>query len=302
MMSEEKVFKAIAGAKETPLILGNAYLECYVLEDGARVFSGNGLQKALQFPSTAGGAALVSMLNSGSLQTQITDEIKEKINNRKQFLRPGAGGALSKTYGYDATLLIDICNLLIEGNRKGILTDRQKVYASVAQVIVSSVAKVGIIGLIDETTGYNQHKNRAKDELSKFLKSFMREEAAKWIKTFDDSFFETIYKMRGWNWNYTTKRPGVVGKWINDIVYERLAPMVLSELQSKNPQTNNKTRSKKHHQFLSENVGYPKLKQHLEAVEAIAKVSDYDWATFMRNMDKAYPKQYQQIELLSEND
>lgn len=299
-MPEEKIFRAIAGAKETPLILGTAQLECYVLEDGSRVFSGNGLQKALQFPSNAGGAALVSMLNAGALQHQITDEIKNKISNRKQFLRPGAGGALSKTYGYDATLLIDICNLLIEANNHGILTERQQGFAAVAQVIVSSVAKVGIIGLIDETTGYNQHKNRAKDELSKFLASFMREEAAKWIKTFDDSFFETIYKMRGWNWNYTTKRPGIVGKWINDIVYERLAPMVLTELQNKNSQNNNKKRSKKHHQFLTEDVGYPKLKQHLEAVEAIAKVSDYNWETFMRNMDKAYPKQYQQLELMLE--
>lgn len=302
MKKEEVILKAIAGAKDTPLVLGKVNLECYVLEDGTRVFSGNGLQKALEFPISSGGSALVNMLNTGNLSKKLTEEIKEKLKSRKAFSRPGAGGALTETYGYDATLLIDICNLLIESNNEGILTERQKEYAKVAQIIVSSVAKVGIIGLIDETTGYNKHKNRAKDELTKFLSQFMREEAAKWVKTFDDSFFEMIYKMRGWNWNYTGKRPGVVGKWINDIVYERLAPMVLQELQVKNPKNQKNIRTKRHHQFLSDEIGYPKLKQHLEALSAIAKISDYDWDKFMKNLDKAYPKQYQQLELLLEDE
>lgn len=296
-MENEKILKAIAGAKETPLVLGSTKLECYVLEDGTRVFSGNGLQKALNFPKNAGGTALNNMLNTGELSRVITDEIQQKIENRKAFIRPGAGGALSKTYGYDATLLIDICNLLIESNNQGILTEKQKEYAKISQIIVSSVAKVGIIGLIDETTGYVTHKNRAKDELTKFLSQFMREEAARWVKTFDDNFFEMIYKMRGWNWNYTSKHPGVVGKWINDIVYERLAPMILSELRKKNPKNSNNIRLKKHHQFLSDEIGYPKLKSHLEALHAIAILSDYRWDKFMKNIDKAYPKQYQQLDL-----
>lgn len=42
-----------------------------------------------------------------------------------------------------------------------------------------------------------------------------------------------IYKMRGWNWNMTNKRPGVVGQWINNIVYERIAPLTLSTLMIK---------------------------------------------------------------------
>lgn len=44
-----------------------------------------------------------------------------------------------------------------------------------------------------------------------------------------------IYKMRGWTWDYTHKHPSVVGKWINDLIYERLAPLVLSELRRKIP-------------------------------------------------------------------
>lgn len=297
-----KILKAIAGAKDTPLQIGEVSLECYVLEDGTRVFSGSGLQKALRFPASAGGSALMNMLNTGDLKNHINSEILAKIDSRKEFERPGAGGSVSKTYGYDATVLVDICNLLIECNYAGILTPKQQEYARQAQIIISSVAKVGIIGLIDEVTGYNQHKNRAKDELQKFLSSFLREDSAKWVKTFDDSFFEAIYKMRGWSWDYTTKHPGVVGKWINDIVYERLGPMVLTELRDLNPITEKGHRAKKHHQFLSEAVGVPRLKSYLEAAKALAIVSDYDWDKFMRMMDKAYPKDHQQLSLLIEEE
>lgn len=90
----------------------------------------------------------------------------------------------------------------------------------------------------------------------------MRKEAAALVKRFEDSFFEMIYKMRGWTWDYTHKHPSVVGKWINDLIYERLTPLVLSELRRKNPKiedSHNGHRKYKHHQFLTEEVGIPKL-------------------------------------------
>lgn len=79
-------------------------------------------------------------------------------------------------------------------------------------IIVRALAKVGIIALVDEATGYQEDKNRAKDELQKFLNQFLTEEASKWVKIFNDSFFEMIYKMRGWDWENIHKRPAVVGQ------------------------------------------------------------------------------------------
>ena len=147
-----------------------------------------------------------------------------------------------------------------------------------------------------------QDKNRAKDELQKFLSQFISDEASRWVKTFNDSFFEMIYRMHGWNWTMTHKRPGVVGTWINDIVYERLAPIVLTELQKVNPKTDKGTRKDRHHQHLTEDVGRPKLKEHLAAVEALGRASGYNWAKFMQMLNAAFPKQYQQLDLLFPDD
>jgi hypothetical protein len=139
-----------------------------------------------------------------------------------------------------------------------------------------SLLKRGIIGIYHFTT---------RKHLQKYVDEF--------------SFFEMIYKMRGWTWNYAHKYPGVVGIWINDIVYERIAPLVLAELQEKNPIIEEKGHRKyKHHQYLSEDIGIPKLLNHLSAVEALGRASGYNWSKFMIMLDTAFPKQYQQLSFI----
>lgn len=140
-----------------------------------------------------------------------------------------------------------------------------------------------------------KRKKRAKDELQKFLNQFLSDEASKWIKTFEDSFFEMIYKMRGWNWTMTNKRPGVVGQWINNIVYERIAPLTLSTLNEKNPKNDKGYRKDKHHQFFTQDIGKPKLKEYLASVEALGRAANYNWNIFMELLDRAFPKQPQKI-------
>lgn len=292
----EKSLKAIAGAKETPLILGNVKLECYVLEDGTRVFSGNGMQKALQFPASAGGTALVKMLNTSKLSDKLTDDILFKLEDRKQFIRPGAGGKLSATYGYDATLLIDVCNLLISANSSGILTPRQAEYAKIAQVIVSSVAKVGIIGLIDEVTGY-QHR-REQDELQKILKVYIAEELLLWQKRFPDVFYKELFRLNGWDFTVQgiKKRPGVIGRWTNTLIYEQLPQGVLSELKARTPKSEAGNKTAKYHQFLTLDVGEPNLTAQIGQIITLFQLSD-NMRHMWQQLEKLKIRQSGQMEL-----
>ncbi|MCM1225539.1 MAG: P63C domain-containing protein [Lachnospiraceae bacterium] len=301
LILEEKVLRAKYGSDKTPLRFGELEIPCYVLEDGTRVLSGRGIQKALGSTSPS-GAWLSRFINNGALSELFSagvNSISERINNPIQFIRNNAGGSQSATNGYEATLLIDICSSIIDENRAGRYDDSNIVRC--ADIIIRSVAKVGIIALIDEATGYDKERNRAKDELQKFLSTFIREEAAKWVKRFPDSFFEDIYKMRGWTWANTSKRPGVVGSIVRDLVYDRLGPMVRSELERLNPKNDNGNRRAKHHQFLTE-IGNTKLSGHLEALHALAVLSNHDWPRFMLYVDKTYPKQYQQWNLFDIDD
>lgn len=283
------ILKAIAGANDTPLMLGDSSLECYVLEDGSRVFSGNGLQKALKFPGSAGGSALVKMLNAGKLSEKLTFDIIDKIENRKEFVRPGSGGRLSKTYGYDATLLIDICNLLIECREKGILTPKQEEYAKTAQTIISSVAKVGIIGLIDEVTGY-QHQ-REKDELQKILQAYISEDLLPWQKRFPDIFYKELFRLNGWDYTLGSikKRPGVIGTWTNKLIYEQLPPGVLKELKEKTPKSAAGNSTARYHQLLTEDIGEPNLSAQINKTITLFQLSDnmaHMWKQFTKLQER----------------
>lgn len=95
-------------------------------------------------------------------------------------------------------------------------------------------AKVGIIALVDEATGYQD--KRAQNALAKILEKFIAEEMQPHTKTFPEEFYRQIFRLRGWEWKpWTVKKPGVIGHYTNDIVYERLAPDVLDELKRPNP-------------------------------------------------------------------
>ena len=298
----DRLLKSIYGSDKTPLKLGDLEIPCYVLEDGTRVFSGRGVQKAIGYDSKS-GQWMKSFCNIKGLSPYFyagDQSIAERLSNPIKFKRVDAGGSQSDTNGYEVTLLVDICSIIIDANRAGDFDDTKIVRN--ADIIIRSVAKVGIIALVDEVTGYQQDKNRAKDELQKFLAQFISDEASRWVKTFNDSFFEMIYRMHGWSWTLTHRRPGVVGKWINDIVYERLAPVILTELQKVNPKTDKGTRKDRHPQHLTEDVGRPKLKEHLAAVEALGRASGYNWAKFMQMLNAAFPKQYQQLDLLFPDD
>ena len=299
-LTEDGVFYAKYSAEKTPLKLGEIAIPCYVLNNGMRVFSGRGIQRAIGNESKS-GQWIRSFCNQDGLAPYLRageNSITDRLFNPITFKRNTAGGSQSMTYGYEATLLIDICSAIIDASRAGVYANYVSEFN--CDTIIRAVAKTGIIALVDEVTGYNKEKGRAKDELQKFLATFINHDACAWIKTFNDQFFEDIYRMRNWTWAQTTARPGFVGKIINDIVYERLAPLVYNEINRLNPKNEKGNRRFKNHQFLTSDIGRPALERHLAIIHSFVVASDYNWPRFMYLLDKAFPKQYQQLALFDE--
>ncbi|MFZ3212027.1 MAG: P63C domain-containing protein [Terriglobales bacterium] len=84
-------------------------------------------------------------------------------------------------------------------------------------------------------------------------------------------------------------RPSVVGKYTNDLVYQRLVPGVLEELRHRNPKDEHGHRKGKHHQLLTEDIGIPALDNHLRAATAFMRAAS-TWDGFYRSMQRAFPK------------
>ena len=91
-------------------------------------------------------------------------------------------------------------------------------------------------------------------------------------------------------------RPQVVGTYTRDIVYSRLAPGIVEELERRNPRDEHGERKGKHHQLLTDDIGHPALAQHLYAVLALMRIAP-NWRTFKSILQSAFPLKGDQLEL-----
>lgn len=277
------------------LRIGNIILLCHVLENGERVISGNAMQKALGFSKNSSGMALKNFID-GKLIPFLEEESLEKINKPLKFSRIGRGGSVPETNGYDASVFIDICDAIIEASKRGILSKSQETQAVFAEMLIRSVAKVGLVALIDEATGYQEIRD--KHALQAILDKYLAKELAAWAKRFPDDFYKEMFRLKGWSFKpNSVARPGVVGRYTVDLVYERLAPGLLEELEQLNPKNDKGRRKVRHHQWLSSDVGHPALSQHVHSIIGFMKIAE-NWEQLLSMVDKVYPKRGSQISLL----
>lgn len=282
-MPKEKLLEAKYGSVDHPLVLAGMEIPCYVLENTKRVVVQGQMIKALGMSKGKGSGAtgdrLANFAGGKLIKPFLSEECIEGINNPIKFLTAGSRVA----YGYEATLLADVCEGVLKARDEGVLQKQQEHIADQCELLMRGWSRVGIIALIDAATGYE--KVRARESLQEIFDQFIAKEIRPWVKTFPDEFYERIFKLNGWPYTppFPKKRPGVVGKWTNDLVYARLAPGVLQELKRITQP------GKRLHQNLSENFGYQKLKEHLAGLIALQRASA-NWRNFYSMVERAYEK------------
>jgi hypothetical protein len=202
-------------------------------------------------------------------------------------------------FGFEAEGLIELCKFLLKARELGALRTADHLrYAQAAEALLVSLANVGLVAIIDEATGFQATRNR--DALQAMLDRYLKKELAAWAKRFPDDFYEQLFRLRRWKWKgRRTNPPQIVGRYTKDIVYERLAPGIIDELERRNPICESGERKNKHHQWLTEDIGHPALAQHLYAVIALMRVST-SWSKFMFNLQEAFPRKGDQLYLLPE--
>lgn len=274
------------------LTIAGFEMACYVLDTPAkeRVISRQGLLRALgrnAKPTRVKEQVdeLPNFLRAANLKPFISSDLIESTKPVR-FSTPNGSKPL---IGYNVDVIKDICYVFIDAQKAGALKPNQIHIAERSNILVRGFAAVGLRALVDEATGFQEIRPR--DDLQRFLDTFLLKEYARWVKRFPDEFFENIFRLKGWAWSdISSKRPQVVGRYINDIVYDRLAPFILDELRGKNPVDETGGRKTKHHQWLSPDVGHPKLQEHLTAVMALQRIAGTSWRRFMDMLDAAFPR------------
>jgi hypothetical protein len=269
------------------LTIGDVGLDVYVLDDRRRLINKAAMAKALSLKSEGGNAFMRTMSRRG-IRSVLSEKLLEKIENPISF-KPLTGDLGD---GYDAEFLIEICDALIQARNEKRLAPSQKFLAIQAEMIVRSAAKIGIIALVDEATGY---VDKTKDEYKKLFDQFIREEFRQWEKEFPDKFFDMIYRLYGLKRQKpdSSRHPQFFGGFIRKYIYYPLANShgaILDRLDEKNPVVYvNRGRRYKFFQFLTDEIGTMAFRQHLWQVVGIGEASTSRFV-FEQGFFRAFPQ------------
>lgn len=274
------------------LSIGGFRVRCYVTPDERRLISLTDFQVLFGLRGRNAKQTLSELLNSPYLKSQKMNALRKQVANPIRLIGPDDSIVLA----YEGELIVEYCKAIMDVRRVKGLPAWAERHADAAEIIITSVAKVGIAALIDEATGYQSKRHR--DALQKLLEGYFKEEIAAWSKRFPDWFYEEMFRLKGWEWDALShKRPPVVGKVTRDIVYARLESGVIEELEQKNPLLSNGKRRVKHHQWLSDEIGHPALEAHFYALKGLMR-AHHDWPKFYHTLQLAFPMKNEQIQLL----
>ncbi|QOV13199.1 P63C domain-containing protein [Viridibacillus arvi] len=261
---------------ESNFNIGDTILTGSVLNDGSRVIKDTSLFSALDrkrkgetriegFPPIIGSKTLANLLN------EVYPHYIEKI---MPFEIAQFNGTTGKWY--DAQTITIICDLYMEAEKLGLISQNQIHVLEKAKILLRSLARVGITALIDEATKYQEV--REKDELQLLLEQFIAEELRPYSKEFSSEYFKQIFRLYGLPYDPTTqKRPLYFAKFTRKYVYDLLPPNVWEEIDKQNPllPTNKNYSKRKYHihRLLSEQ-GVRYLREHLDNLTPVMKLSE----------------------------
>jgi hypothetical protein len=182
-------------------------VDCYVLEDAQKtaVISQRGMARAIGLSPR--GNALPRFLASRAMAVAAGAELQEKFEKPLKF-QWGAGGAElppATINGYDAKLLIDLCNAIIAADSEKKLGARYDKVAKQARIILGASGKSGITGLVYALSGYNP----TAEEVIAAFKLYVQEEAKKYEPEFPNELYMQWHRLyniavpdRGKPWHF----------------------------------------------------------------------------------------------------
>jgi hypothetical protein len=282
-------------------------IPCYVLEDGRRVLYQRGIIPALGMGRGASrygrGDRLAIFMSGKVVSDYASKELREVTKSPFKFLTDRGTVA----YGYEATTLVEICDAVVEARNSGRLQKQQMHIAARCEVLLRAFAKVGIIALVDEATGYQQERNR--EELQKILAAYIAPELMPYTARFPEEFWKNMFRLRGWQYHTLAsgkgapKGPRYAGKLTDELIYKKLPPGVREELRKKSPSNEKYQRRHKLYRFLTEDVGDPHLEKQVAIVTTLMKVSN-SWRAFLGLFERAFadPNAGVQVSLFPEDD
>jgi hypothetical protein len=246
------------------LKIGDAEVPCYVLQNAVRVISLKGAVVSLI--GTSGGQ-LAEYLKVKVLQPHLPPEfMPNEAGELPALFRfdTGSEGIAKYALGMDVEKFMDLCGAYsdalqdhLTGDPDKQLTPRQMEICVRASLFLRAAAKLGIVALVDEATGYQF--DRPLDALQLKMKLFLETEMRKWEKTYPDQLWVEFGRLTKWK-GTLHQRPKYWGKLVMELVYGYLDADVAKWLKENAPKP---VSGQNYHQWLTSQYGLKKLIEHI---------------------------------------
>jgi hypothetical protein len=257
----------VAVRSGTREVIGGITLDAYVLDDGRRVLSQAGMERALGAGKRSFGRVLARLGKENSALPSVP-----------VFTFRLASGAHAN--GYEASALVDICQAFQAAFLAGTLHASQEPIARAAMALLAGFAKLGIDAWVDETTGYQKYRDGT--ELGRRLTAYIRAEMSAWHLTFKPTLVKALCRVYGETYEGGAHPPFL--KSVNDKIYRYvLGDEVKDEVKLRNPEPRH---GQNHHQLLQDPVKRM-LDSELRIVETLARQSS-NKDEFWKRMDSHY--------------
>lgn len=206
-----------------------------------------------------------AFLRAKNLEPFISNELLASTTSI-EFTPLRGPGYQGRAFGYRANLLPEVCWVYQDALIAGKLLPSQRHIGEAARIFLKALTNHAIDDLVDMATGFEDVRKRR--AIDKIIEKYVEKDAQAWVKMFDLDFYRHIFRLNGWDFDpESTARPGVVGKWTNDI-YDRLAPGVRQALHEKVRRNEKGRPTQKLTQWLTPEEGKPRLREMLEGVTA----------------------------------
>lgn len=167
-----------------------------------------------------------------------------------------------------ADAVMEMVDGVVDAALDGSLHHKQRGALAACRRIQRAMAKVGLIALIDEATGYQNH--RAPDALQKLLGKLLRNQPADWERRFHPSFYHSLMRLMGKPYKRHTALPNIIGnitaRWVYGVVFP---PEIMAAMRERRRE---KSTSDKLHQWLSDG-GMKLLERQIDTVTTLAATS-----------------------------
>lgn len=183
-------------------------VECYVLDDASKtaVISQSGMARAIGLSPR--GNAFPRFLTSRAISERLGADLNEKLQKPLKFQWEPAGAGQQPPAlinGYDVTVLIDICRVILEAGAARKLTHNQEPLMKQASIITTASAKNGIKDLVYALAGYSP----SAEEVINAFKLYVQEEARKYEQEFPNELYMQWHRLyeipihsRGKPWHF----------------------------------------------------------------------------------------------------